>query len=750
MTGVPANTPDAWRRSVGRPPSIRRSVVAPDVVIERLDTAVGCVAAVSAPGGYGKTSQVASWTGDDARPVAWIRLDACDDVPGTVLRMLVEALSSVTDFDVDAIPWTATASRLYSTTVAPALAHAVGRCELPFVLVIDDFHSLTNPSAVALVVAIAENVPAGSTVVLAGRNRLGAAFARARLEPGIVDIGPAELALDREGVARVLSDIGVAEDDALIDRILRTTEGWPAGVRLAGLESADAAVAPRDQYLPATEQSVTDYVNTEWLRGLTASECDFLMRVSGMDWLSPAMCDFLLDRVDSGRLLHSFHENRLTVLPLDRHGSSFRMHRILRDVLLTKFDHVDRRQRQLTDLRASEWFEQCGDIDRAVRHAQRGGDLSRMTRLITDHAVRYQTVGRHDEVAGWIGLLPRSLVVTHTDLCVVATVSALGMGHGDEASVWNRMASAGATRDATEHPVPEASLRAAALNALIGAGSIDELMHDAVAAYDGLPPGALHATACGALGALHFALGDVDAACARLSEGAAEAAVAEARTDEAHCRAHLSIALDELGDSQACRDSALQARQVVIDHRLGDVPTLFLVSAVSALAAARDGDAPLAESEMELTYRHMAHYRSVAGLVNVQVRHVLAQTALILGDLDRATSLSCDARSFLSAWPDSVLPARRLARLERELTARRDSTAATSPLLSDAELRVLLLLPTNLRHREIAEQLYLSRNTVKTHAASIYRKLGAASRSEAVDRARGLGLLPTAAYAARP
>jgi LuxR family maltose regulon positive regulatory protein len=61
--------------------------------------------------------------------------------------------------------------------------------------------------------------------------------------------------------------------------------------------------------------------------------------------------------------------------------------------------------------------------------------------------------------------------------------------------------------------------------------------------------------------------------------------------------------------------------------------------------------------------------------------------------------------------------------------------------LSERELDVLRLLPTNLSNTEIAEELYISRNTVRSHVGHIYDKLGVHSREEAVQQARALGLL---------
>jgi LuxR family maltose regulon positive regulatory protein len=69
-----------------------------------------------------------------------------------------------------------------------------------------------------------------------------------------------------------------------------------------------------------------------------------------------------------------------------------------------------------------------------------------------------------------------------------------------------------------------------------------------------------------------------------------------------------------------------------------------------------------------------------------------------------------------------------------------DRSSANSALTA-AELRLLPLLSTHLSFREIGERLFVSRNTIKTQAISVYRKLGVSSRSEAIARASELGLV---------
>jgi LuxR family transcriptional regulator, maltose regulon positive regulatory protein len=81
----------------------------------------------------------------------------------------------------------------------------------------------------------------------------------------------------------------------------------------------------------------------------------------------------------------------------------------------------------------------------------------------------------------------------------------------------------------------------------------------------------------------------------------------------------------------------------------------------------------------------------------------------------------------------------RLARLRRRLAALQTANRADS--LTERELAVLQLLPGTLSLREIADKLYVSLNTVKTHVQAIYRKLGVSTRDDAVSRGRDIGIL---------
>ena len=141
-----------------------------------------------------------------------------------------------------------------------------------------------------------------------------------------------------------------------------------------------------------------------------------------------------------------------------------------------------------------------------------------------------------------------------------------------------------------------------------------------------------------------------------------------------------------------------------------------------------------------------AHARPALGAIRVRLD--LAHAHLALADAPGARTLLAEVRDILVRRPNMGALADEAAEIQRQVdTMRGDFLGAST--LTTAELRLLPLLTTHLSFREIGEQLFVSHNTVKTQAISIYRKLDATSRSEAIERAVKVGLIDSAAPAHR-
>jgi LuxR family transcriptional regulator, maltose regulon positive regulatory protein len=167
----------------------------------------------------------------------------------------------------------------------------------------------------------------------------------------------------------------------------------------------------------------------------------------------------------------------------------------------------------------------------------------------------------------------------------------------------------------------------------------------------------------------------------------------------------------------------------------------------SALVYARAAAAAVHRGDLHAAREHLARAAGLRPLlthalpvVSVQALLELAHAYIVLGDPDGAHAVLRQADDIFRQRPDlGVLPGQADDLRSRLAAMRRTGLGASS--LTAAELRLLPLLCSYLSFREIGKRLYLSPNTIKSQSISIYRKLGASSRSEAVHHAQRLGLL---------
>lgn len=725
-----------WRFSA---PSSGEGLVLRAGVLERLSLPAMRVGVITAPAGYGKTSHAATWVAGDERPVAWIDLEDGHDDSLVLLTDLVAALTSVTDFRSDGLALVGATVDEYATGIAASLGRAVRACTTPFVLVLDDVQRLHDVAATDLVGALVSNVPTGSAVLLVGRGCPVRDLSRLRVDGRVVEVGVGDLALEPRDVAFVLRWMGAQALEDESERVAVETEGWPVGVRLAGL--AAVADMPRQGPRPLVsgrEASVSDYFESEWLWGLTDDERGFLRRVSPLDRLAGPVCNEVLGRNDAGEVLHRLFRNRLLLVPLDRRGDAYRMHGLLREALEAELERVDPFGARTVHQRASAWFEAAGDPDRAVGHAVAAEDFPRAERLVVEHTPSLYTNGNYATVHRWIDSLPRERVVTSVALCLAAALAELGLGRPEALSVWLRLG-----EHAAEHS-PEvddtARLCLLDLRSTTNTGPVRPALEDASAAYRGLPPSIWHAASCLAFGVWAWTVGD-EAAPEILTEGAEEAAVLGAPALEAYCTAMLAVIAHHERDPVRAWGLVARARRVATDNGLERAPGMAIVSAMQALAAASRGDPDTAKRDWQLARTQLAVLKDLSGWANVQTRIALAHASLLLGDRIGAETVLREAREFLVRQPDAVRAHAQIAELENLTRQMQRRTASGSSSLTTAELRVLHYLPTNLTLAEIGARLYVSRYTVKTHCESIYRKLEVGSRSDAVEGARRIGLL---------
>ena len=162
------------------------------------------IVSVVAPPGYGKTTLLSLWAARVSQTFAWVSLDERDNDPKVLLSYVAEALDAVQPVGARVFEALASPASSVPGSVVPRLGAAFSSMTTPVVLVLDDVHLLHNTECRDALSVLADHVPAGSRLVLAGRVAPPLRIARLRAEGRLLEIGPDDLALTREEAAALL------------------------------------------------------------------------------------------------------------------------------------------------------------------------------------------------------------------------------------------------------------------------------------------------------------------------------------------------------------------------------------------------------------------------------------------------------------------------------------------------------------------------------------------------------------------
>jgi LuxR family maltose regulon positive regulatory protein len=235
--------------------------------------------------------------------------------------------------------------------------------------------------------------------------------------------------------------------------------------------------------------------------------------------------------------------------------------------------------------------------------------------------------------------------------------------------------------------------------------------------------------------------GDLDRAEAILDQAAEASVAGGAVWVGVVARSERALLALERGDLAAAESELALARAFIDDAPSADYVVTAILLAVTARLAIAKGQGARARQALVSAQRMRPMMTHALSWFAVQARLELAKAHLALSDVRGAAVLYHEAEDILHRRPSLGTLVAEAEDVRAKLSRVAPQSSGWASTLTAAELRLLPLLTTHLSFREIAERLFVSRNTVKTQAISVYRKLDASSRSEAIDRAIELGLV---------
>ena len=730
-----------------RVPALKAGLVSRTPLVNRLRVeTTSRLVTVTAPAGYGKTTLLAQWAGRDRRGFAWVSIDERDRDPLVLLRHVAAALHAIEPLDVHVLQalvrpesslWSAALPR-----VANALASGPAR-----VLVLDDLDVLRSLEALDVVSALADQLPDGGLLVVAGRTQPRLRVAALRAAGTLLELGADELALTPREAQRLLRHTGVELQFDELTRLVGECEGWPAAVHFAARNLRDGGdEAPEER----VARGMASYLRAQYLSRLRPEVRQFLRRTAVVDELCGSLCDSLLGRDGSARELELIERSNLFLVPLDRHRVWYRYHRLFRQALRAELAATEPKLARELHRRAADWYVAHRDLESALRHAHAQGDRRRAARIFGRIALPLYRGGQAETVDRWLEAFDEPLVLRRYPTLALRGSWIHGVrGRRVDAERWLAVAEGGLRDHERRNASSDQRAWAATVRAALCRDGAARMAADAETALTLLPPhDPLRASTLLVSGVALMLLGRVGRADAILAEAAAEADRTTAFDTQALALAERAVLAAAQGDGASAEELALAAHALAHERNAAGYPTTALALVVAARPLLRQGRWDEARADLDQVRRLTPSLgRGLFPWLALQTRIELARAHLSLRETDVVRTLLAEIADLLGEWPQFGLLADEADALERGLrTAPAPDRRAAG--LTPAELRLLPLLATHLSFREIGEQLYVSRNTIKTQAISVYRKLGVTSRSDAITSAAQLGLVKLAPPAA--
>ena len=337
---------------------------------------------VTGPLGAGKTMALALWAATEPGPIAWVTLDKYDNRPGVFWAYFVAALrrSGV------ALPKAlsaATRGRAAEHRFLLRLASALAAQDPPVTLVVDDFHLLTEPRVLSGLDFLLRNAGGGLRLAVGSQAAPLLPLHRYRLAGELAEIRADDLAFTVAEAGQLLSRHGCQLSADSLETLMRQTEGWAAGFRLAAISLAAHRDPDRFVTELVTEDSaLTGYLETEVLDSQARDAREVLLKLSILEQVNAEIATELTGNEPAGQIITALAHANAFVQPVG--GGWYRFHTLFAGVLRRKLRFESPDRVPALHRRAAKWYERNGRLTDAVRHAARAGDWPLAARMVID------------------------------------------------------------------------------------------------------------------------------------------------------------------------------------------------------------------------------------------------------------------------------------------------------------------------------------------------------------------------------
>jgi ATP/maltotriose-dependent transcriptional regulator MalT/transcriptional regulator with XRE-family HTH domain len=379
---------------------------------------------VSAPPGFGKTTLLSAWV--QALPsgnphVAWVSLDEGDNDPLGFWEYALTALDNCKPgLYTSLLTFLYTEPSLSVPYLLTALINALVKQTEQFLLVLDDYHVITQPEVHGSLTYLLEHLPPQLHLILATRADPPVSLSRLRARKQVFEVRTEQLrCTSEEALAFFTQAMRIPVTSEEIREVEIRTEGWIAGLQLLALSlrgRTDPSALLADVH--GTHHYILDYLTDEVLRQQPAALQTFLLRTSILERLCAPLCDRVMGQSGSQLVLEHLEQANLFVVALDGQRQWYRYHALFAETLRYRLQQTDGEAVAALHLLASQWYAQQGNLHEAVRHATSASDWQRVADLIEPAQAVIWSSNEHAVLRGWLEQLPVEVVRSRPRLCL--------------------------------------------------------------------------------------------------------------------------------------------------------------------------------------------------------------------------------------------------------------------------------------------------------------------------------------------
>jgi LuxR family maltose regulon positive regulatory protein len=440
------------------PPPLPAALVVRERLLKDLDAALAHrLTLLSASAGWGKTTLLSAWAAsrsDEVRgirdelshaeqtqnsrlitqnyQVAWVSLDALDnDVTRFWVALIAALRTCVPGIGEVALAMLHAPQPPSLFAILTALLNdlaAVAQPSAPILLILDDYHVIDDEAIHEALTFWLEHLPSHLHLLLASRVDPDLPLARWRVRGELAEIRAADLRFTGAEATTFFTQAlggGLAAEDVLL--LEQRTEGWIAGLQLAALamrQRADRAAFI--QGFTGSHRYVLDYIEEEVLQRQPLKVQRFLLQTAVLTRLNAGLCAALMEEPRSQAMLEWLERNNLFVVPLDEARQWYRVHDLVREVLLARLQATEPELVPRLHQRAAHWYAAQDELREAIGHALAAANFAYAADLMERIAAQIWLSGEAETMSRWIMALPDAILCQHARL---ATTTALYLRH---------------------------------------------------------------------------------------------------------------------------------------------------------------------------------------------------------------------------------------------------------------------------------------------------------------------------------